>query len=108
MSNSFAVRTSTSLLERLRNDPADQAAWCDFLESRRRPGAGSGDSVVRKLLGQVEAANDLVQHLDEQFDQEVLAVAQARVRQRVEPDTWEAFRLTTTDGMSGADVAAQL
>jgi RNA polymerase sigma-70 factor (ECF subfamily) len=38
----------------------------------------------------------------------VLAEAQARVRQRVEPHTWEAFRLTALDGLSGAEAAARL
>jgi RNA polymerase sigma-70 factor (ECF subfamily) len=171
MSSSSAGPTSASLLARLRDDPADQAAWaefvrrygpqiyrwcrrwqlqeadaqdvtqfvllklsekmrtfsydparsfraylktlaryawCDFLESCKHPAAGSGDSDVRKLLEQVETADDLLQHLNEPFDQEVLAEAEARVRQRVEARTWEAFRLTTAQGCSGADAAKQL
>ena len=38
----------------------------------------------------------------------MLAEAQARVRQRVEPHTWEAFRLTALDGLSGAEAAGRL
>jgi RNA polymerase sigma-70 factor (ECF subfamily) len=83
-------------------------AWCDFLEAHKRPGAGVGGSDVRGRLETVEAGEDLVRRLDEQFDQEVLAEAQARVQQRVEPHTWEAFRLTALDGLSGAAVAARL
>ena len=83
-------------------------AWCDFLEAGKRPGAGSGGSDVLKRLEAVEAGDDLVQRLGEQFDQEVLEEAQARVRGRVEPHTWEAFRLTALEGMPGADAAAQL
>jgi RNA polymerase sigma-70 factor (ECF subfamily) len=83
-------------------------AWCDLLESRKRTDAGSGDSAVRQLLETVEAGADLVRQLDEQFDREVLAEAEARVRQRVEAHTWEAFRLTAVDGLSGADAAARL
>jgi RNA polymerase sigma-70 factor (ECF subfamily) len=83
-------------------------AWCDFLESGKQPGAGSGDSDVLELLETVEAGDDLVRRLDEQFDQEVLAEAQARVRQRVEPHTWEAFRLTAEELLSGAEAAARL
>jgi RNA polymerase sigma-70 factor (ECF subfamily) len=30
------------------------------------------------------------------------------VRRRVEPHTWEAFRLTAVEGMSGAEAAARL
>jgi RNA polymerase sigma-70 factor (ECF subfamily) len=83
-------------------------AWCDFLEASKQPGAGGGGSDVRRLLETVEAGNDLVRRLDEQFDQEVLAEAQARVQQRVEPHTWEAFRLTALEGLSGAEAAARL
>ncbi len=83
-------------------------AWCDFLEARKQPGAGAGGSDVLVLLATVEAGDDLVGGLNEQFDQEVLAEAQDRVRLRVEPHTWEAFRLTAVDGLSGADAAARL
>jgi RNA polymerase sigma-70 factor (ECF subfamily) len=31
-----------------------------------------------------------------------------RARQRVEPQTWEAFRLTALEDQSGADVAERL
>jgi RNA polymerase sigma factor (sigma-70 family) len=83
-------------------------AWCDFLELHNRPGAGSGDSVMLQTLQTVEARDDLVQHLQAEFDQELLEEASERVRQRVEPHTWEAFRLTAVEGLSGADAAAQL
>src|SRR5262245_38521038 len=83
-------------------------AWCDFLEARKQPGAGGGGSCVLGLLETVEAGDDLEQRLSEEFDQEVLAEAQARVRQRVEPHTWEAFRLTALEGLSGAEAAARL
>jgi RNA polymerase sigma-70 factor (ECF subfamily) len=83
-------------------------AWCDFLESRRRAGAGSGDSLVLQALDSVEAREDLAQHLDVEFDRELLAEAMARVQARVEPHTWQAFHLTAIDGQSGAAVAAQL
>lgn len=83
-------------------------AWCDFLEGQKQPGAGSGDSEVLQLLHTVQAGDDLVRRLEERFDQELLADAQARVQQRVEPHTWEAFRLTAMEGESGALVAARL
>jgi RNA polymerase sigma-70 factor (ECF subfamily) len=83
-------------------------AWCDFLETSQRPGAGGGGSDVRRLLDTVEAGDDLEQRLGDQFDQELLAQAQAQVRERVEGHTWEAFRLTVVDGLSGAAAAARL
>jgi RNA polymerase sigma-70 factor (ECF subfamily) len=83
-------------------------AWCDFLETRKQPGVAAGGSDVLGLLESVEAGDDLVRRLNEQFDQEVLAEAQAQVQQRVEPHTWEAFRLTAMEGLSGAEAAARL
>src|SRR5262249_8214154 len=83
-------------------------AWCDFVAQRKQPGAGSGGSEVLRALEAVEAGGDLVQRLNEQFDQELLDEARARVQQRVEAHTWEAFRLTAVEGLSGAEAAAQL
>jgi RNA polymerase sigma-70 factor (ECF subfamily) len=83
-------------------------AWCDFLELHKRPGAGSGDSVMLQTLQTVEARDDLVEKLNAEFDQELLEEASERVRQRVEPHTWEAFRLTAVEGLSGAEAAARL
>jgi RNA polymerase sigma-70 factor (ECF subfamily) len=171
MSSSSNARTSTTLLERLRQSPADQAAWaefvrrygpqvyrwcrrwhlqeadaqdvtqavlarlaakmrsfaydpaksfraylktlaryawCDFLEASQQPGGGSGGSDVLRRLETVEAGDDLVLRLNEQFDQELLAEAQERVRQRVEAPTWEAFRLTAVEGLSGAEAGSRL
>jgi RNA polymerase sigma-70 factor (ECF subfamily) len=83
-------------------------AWCDFLERQKRPGAGSSDTQVLQALETVEARDDLLEHLHGEFDQELLEEAMERVRQRVEPHTWEAFRLTAIEGQSGAAVAEQL
>jgi RNA polymerase sigma factor (sigma-70 family) len=83
-------------------------AWCDFLELHNRPGAGTGDSAMVQTLQSVEARDDLVEKLNAEFDQELLEEASERVRQRVEPHTWEAFRLTAVEGLSGAEAAARL
>jgi len=83
-------------------------AWCDLLKARMRPGQGSGDTAVLRALEAVGAGDDLVRRFDEQLDRELLEEAQERVRQRVEPQTWEAFRLTAIEEMSGAEAAARL
>src|SRR5262245_28580285 len=72
-------------------------ALSDFAESRQKPGAGSGDSSVGKMLHSLEARADLLGRLEEEFDRELLEVATTRVRLRVEPQTWEAFRLTAVE-----------
>lgn len=83
-------------------------AWSDYLESQQRPGRGSGDSRTVDMLHSVEARADLVQHLESEFDRELLEEAMARVRLRVAPQTWEAFRLTALEGLSGAEVSQRI
>jgi RNA polymerase sigma-70 factor (ECF subfamily) len=85
-----------------------QNALADFLAERKRQCSGSGDDGVLKQLHSIQARDDLIEHLKEQFDAEIVAVACARARERVEPQTWEAFRLTAYEGCSGDDVAARL
>ncbi len=82
-------------------------ALCDFLAGRP-PDAASGDSQVRDQLAQVAAQADLLQHLRAEFDLELLDEAMQRVRRRVEPSTWEAFRLVAVEGRPAAEVARQL
>jgi RNA polymerase sigma-70 factor (ECF subfamily) len=86
-----------------------QRTWSDFLESRKRAGGtGSGDSEVLHLLSTVEARQDLLARLDEEFDRELLSHAMDRVRLRIAPQTWEAFRLTAIEGLSGAEAAERI
>ncbi|HKB35974.1 MAG TPA: sigma-70 family RNA polymerase sigma factor [Gemmataceae bacterium] len=79
-------------------------AWRDFLNSRRCRAVG-GDTQVWEMLQTLEAREDLVQRLEESFDHELLDVATIRVRLRVAPHTWEAFRLVALEGMPANDVA---
>jgi RNA polymerase sigma-70 factor (ECF subfamily) len=80
----------------------------DYLESKRRAVATGADSGVLAVLESVPARDDLAARLEEAFDLERLEAVQACVRRRVEPHTWEAFRLTALEGLSGADAAAAL
>jgi RNA polymerase sigma-70 factor (ECF subfamily) len=82
-------------------------AWRDFLDGRR-PGGGTGDAQVAELLASVAAGDDLLKQLGEEFDRELLEEASARVRLRVAPHTWEAFRLLAVEGVSGADAGRRL
>jgi RNA polymerase sigma factor (sigma-70 family) len=83
-------------------------AWHDYLKTRRRPGLGTGDSTVIQLVANIEANKDLELRLQDAFDQELLEVAMARVRLRIEPRTWDAFRLLALDEWSGARAAEHL
>jgi RNA polymerase sigma-70 factor (ECF subfamily) len=83
-------------------------ALSDFLESRPRSGLGSGDSQVADMLQCLEAREDLVKHLEAEFDRELLEEAMVRVRLRVAPQTWQAFALTAFEGLSGAQAAERI
>jgi RNA polymerase sigma-70 factor (ECF subfamily) len=83
-------------------------AWSDFLATWRPAATRSGDSDLQHLLDNVQARDDLVGRLQETFDQELLEQATACVRARVEERTWEAYRLTAQEGLSGAETAARL
>jgi RNA polymerase sigma-70 factor (ECF subfamily) len=83
-------------------------AWSDFLAARKSAAVASGDSAIVEWLQTVEAREDLVARLEEEFDQELLDEAMARVRLRVAPAKWDAFRLMALEGLSGAEVARQL
>lgn len=83
-------------------------ACADFMESRQRPGLGSGDSNVAQFLLNTEARQDLLEHLEGEFDREILDQAMFQVRLRVAPQTWQAFALTALDGLSGADAAERI
>jgi RNA polymerase sigma-70 factor (ECF subfamily) len=82
-------------------------AWADYRDGQYR-GRGAGGSDALRQLQAVAARDDLEQRLAEAFDLELWEEAQARVRLRVAPTTWEAFRLLALEGVSGAEAAAQL
>ena len=75
-----------------------QHALSDLLASRCRA-LGDGPAPI---LSSIEARTDLEKRIEELFDRELLDLAIARVRERVAPVTWDAFRLTTFDEYSGA------
>jgi len=83
-------------------------ACSDFMESRNKPGLGSGDSQVGQFLNNTEARADLVKHLEQEFDRELLQEAMHRVRLRVAPQTWQAFLLTAVEGLAGAEAAERI
>src|SRR5262245_51985459 len=83
-------------------------AWMAFVDDRGQLGVGSGDTRVLEQLHSVAARDDLLQRLEEGFDRELLEEAVRRIRLRVEPRTWEAFRLTAEEGLSGAEASERI
>jgi RNA polymerase sigma-70 factor (ECF subfamily) len=83
-------------------------AWKDFEGGRRRARPAAGDSQAREMMSALEARDDLVRKLEEAFDLELFEAAKGRVRLRVAPHTWEAFRLVALEGLPVTGVAARL
>jgi RNA polymerase sigma-70 factor (ECF subfamily) len=82
-------------------------AWRDFEERRRaRPAGGAGHD-QEQMLG-LEAREDLARKLEDAFDLELLEAAMMRVRLRVAPHTWEAFRLTALVGLPVTEAAGMV
>jgi RNA polymerase sigma-70 factor (ECF subfamily) len=80
--------------------------WLDLAASGRPLGGGAGHD--RDILDNLEARTDLERRLAEAFDTERLELAMQRVQQRVAPATWDAFRLTALEGLSGAEAGRRL
>jgi RNA polymerase sigma factor (sigma-70 family) len=79
-------------------------AWAKFCTARHKDKERHDD----EALASARAKEDLAARLEREYDQELLDLAMVRVAQRVEPHTWEAFRLLAIKGQSGAEVARQL
>ena len=83
-------------------------AWRDFLDSRRHARSAAGGSHGQEAMLTLAAREDLVRKLEEAFDLELLEAAKVRVRLRVAPHTWEAFRLMAIESLPVAEVAARV
>ena len=59
---------------------------------------GGGALASDEMLEGLEAREDLVRRLEEEFDLELLDMATRAVRERIAPKTWEAYRLTVRGG----------
>jgi RNA polymerase sigma-70 factor (ECF subfamily) len=81
-------------------------ALIDSHSARVLVGVGGTDHLG--LLGNVQASDDLVRRLENEFDLELFDEAKRQVRQRVQPRTWEAFFLTTIEGRPSQEVAGLL
>lgn len=83
-------------------------AWRDFVEEQDRGGRAAGDEKIARLLSDAEARADFAKQLETAFDLEMLGEAIERVKLRVAAQTWEAFRLTALEGLSGAEAAQRI
>lgn len=80
--------------------------WSRFVAARMRAWPAVGDD-LEQILSDAAGA-DLAQRLEEESDLELLQLAMTRVQARVQPHTWEAFRLLALEERSGAETARHL
>jgi RNA polymerase sigma factor (sigma-70 family) len=69
--------------------------WCQDRARRDEKGTES----ARQLLASQPARRDLKERLLEEFDLELLEVAEANVRLKVSPQSWDAYRFRCKDGL---------
>lgn len=83
----------------------------DFLADLSGPDRGSGDTRIGDVLAAIQdpgAISELTATLEEEAERTLLREAEERVRLRVQPHTWDAYRLLATEGLSAAEVAVRL
>jgi RNA polymerase sigma-70 factor (ECF subfamily) len=68
-----------------------------------KPVPGSG--AFHELFSSLPAREDLVARIEAAYDMELFDLACREVESRVQPRTWEAFRLLALENRSGKDVA---
>lgn len=85
-----------------------QHAWSRLREHQRRVGLVSGDSEGRAIFARIEARDDLVKKLEDEFDCELRDLAMLRVAQRVESHTWRAFQMLVIEQRTSTETAESL
>ena len=73
--------------------------------------SGSGDTQVNEFLHRLaapEKLESLAESIEAQYEQELLAEAEGRIRIRVQEKTWQAYHLTAVQQLPAKEVAVQL
>jgi RNA polymerase sigma factor (sigma-70 family) len=81
--------------------------WQDLVRTHRRMPAG-GLHLGTDPFESLTARDELAAAIEAAYDRELFDVAAARVRLRVQPTTWDAFRLTVLEGVPVPAAAQQL
>lgn len=82
-------------------------AITDYVRSRKTDQSIGGSSVF-SLLAVKPAPADLAESLAEAFDLELLEMAKSRVKKRVSETRWLSWELSTTEDLTGKEIAAKL
>ncbi|MBX7105145.1 MAG: RNA polymerase sigma factor [Gemmataceae bacterium] len=83
-------------------------AWIRYQESQRRHHTSGDAASFLEKLRDPKAQEDLLRHLEEEYERELLERALLQVQLRVKSNTFEAFRLTVFEGLSGREAAERI
>jgi RNA polymerase sigma factor (sigma-70 family) len=75
-------------------------SWCEFVKRQRDWQQGTGGDDVGGRIDSIAARDDLSDRIEEEYARETLRQAMERIRNRVEPQTWQAFWLLNMEGLS--------
>ena len=82
-------------------------AWYDYSARLRKQQTALSDSILDSLVGG-DAQEDLMKRLDEECRRDMLEIAKARVKSRVNEQTWLAFELSELKQLSVQETATKL
>jgi RNA polymerase sigma-70 factor (ECF subfamily) len=83
-----------------------QHALSDFSAGRgKEPGQLNSEIAI---ADRIDARIELERELEGLFDRDLFHLAMRRVEKRVKPITWDAFRLTALEGLSGQQAGQRL
>jgi RNA polymerase sigma-70 factor (ECF subfamily) len=83
-----------------------QRALSDFAAGRaKEPGQLLREVTIAE---RVDARAELERELEGLFDRDLFHMAMRRIEKRVKPTTWDAFRLTALEGLSGQEAGKRL
>ncbi len=83
----------------------------DLVGKWKKVGRGSGDTAIGQVLAMIEdkqAIQALSEEIETCHQQELLAEAERLVQPRVQPHTWQAYRLAAVEQKKAAEVAESL
>ncbi len=83
----------------------------DFVASRKRRAQAIGGDDGPSWLDQLQdekATNELVDRIEAAYQSELLEMAERTIELRVQPHTWQAYRLAACEQVGAIDVARQL
>ncbi len=81
-------------------------AWCDHLSGTKWK--ASGGDAVRHVFESIEARDNLIDMIEEEYNCQIIGDAKAVVKRKVEPHIWKAFEMLTEQSLPASEVATAL